>query len=297
MSTRFRTVDGRTDNVVVIGAGLAGLSAALHLAGAGRQVTVIDRRDDVGGLCGRLTSDGFSFDTGPTVLTMPSILDRSFAAVGESMSDRLQLSRLDPAYRAIYADGSSIDVGASLESTVSSVENTCGVTEAANFRRFADYCTRLYDAEYRSFIDRNFDSPFALLGRDLATLVSMGGFGSLAGKVAEYLRDPRTQRLTSFQALYAGMSPQSARALYAVITYMDVIGGVYFPGGGMHAIATAMADAARAAGVHFQLGTPVRRVVMSGRRARRVVTDDGAIDADAVIITADPRESMRNLLG
>lgn len=282
---------------MVIGAGLAGLSTALHLAGAGRTVTVIDQRTEVGGLCGQLQRDGFTFDTGPTVLTMPDILEQPFQAVGESMSDRLRLIRLDPAYRAVYADGSSIDVGASLDATVASIETACGAAEAANFRRFADYCRRLYDVEYGAFIDRNFDSPVALLGKDFASLCAMGGFGSLAGKVARFLRDPRTQRLASFQALYAGMSPQSARALYAVITYMDVVGGVYFPVGGMHAVAVAMADAARAAGVTFRLGTTAKKIAMTGDRARNVLTDYGSLEADAVVVTADPRSSMRTLLG
>ncbi len=294
---KFRTVQGKSDRVAVIGAGLAGLSAALHLAGAGRKVTVIDQREDVGGLCGRLESGGFRFDTGPTVLTMPEILEQPFRAVGETMADRLHLTRLDPAYRGVYADGSSIDVRASLDATASSIESACGPAEAANFTRFANYCSKLYEVEYASFIDRNFDNPLALLGSDFLRLCSMGGFGSLAGKVAQYLQDPRTQRLASFQALYAGMSPKSARALYAVITYMDVVGGVYYPVGGMHAVPRAMADAARAAGVTFRLGTKVTRIAMSGRRARRLITDDGSLDVDAVVITADPRTSMATLLG
>lgn len=282
---------------MVVGAGIAGLSAALHLAGAGRQVTVIDRRTGVGGLCGRLDDGGFHFDTGPTVLTMPELLEQPFRAVGESLTDRLRLIRLDPAYRAVYADGSHIDIGSSLDATAQSVEDACGTAEATGFRQFAGYCRTLYEREYRAFIDRNYDSPIALVGRDLAALVAMGGFGSLAGKVAQYLHDPRMQRLMSFQALYAGMSPRSARALYAVISYMDVVGGVYFPTGGMHSVATAMADAARNAGVTFQLGTAVTRIAMSGARARRVITDGGTFAADAVVVTADPLDARHRLLG
>ena len=101
---------GRADHVVVVGAGFAGLSAALHLAGRGREVTVVEQYPWPGGRAGRRDVGGFLIDTGPTVLTMPDLIDEAFAAVGDSLSRRVELLPLDPAYRAMFADGSSIDV-------------------------------------------------------------------------------------------------------------------------------------------------------------------------------------------
>jgi len=98
--------------IVIVGAGLGGLSAACHLAGAGLDVTVVEREAAPGGRAGRLDIDGYAFDTGPTVLTMTDILAGTFAAAGASMEDHLTLHRLDPAYRATFADGSSIAVRA-----------------------------------------------------------------------------------------------------------------------------------------------------------------------------------------
>jgi phytoene desaturase len=106
----MRTVTGRTDHVVVVGAGLAGLSAALHLLGAGRRVTVVERDAVPGGRAGRLDLGGYRFDTGPTVLTMPELVDEALNAVGDSLADRLDLRPLHPAYRARFADGSTLDV-------------------------------------------------------------------------------------------------------------------------------------------------------------------------------------------
>ena len=106
----MRTVAGPNTRVVVVGAGLAGLSVALHLAGRGRDVTVVERENWPGGRAGRLDIDGYQLDTGPTVLTMPDIIDEAFAAVGENRSDRLDLMTVNPAYRAQFADGSSLDV-------------------------------------------------------------------------------------------------------------------------------------------------------------------------------------------
>src|SRR5690242_5021333 len=103
-SHALRTVRGPTDHVVVVGAGLSGLSTALHLLGAGRQVTVVEREPGAGGRVGRLDLEGYRIDTGPTVLTMPELVEEALAAVGESLSDRLELLPLEPAYRARFAD-------------------------------------------------------------------------------------------------------------------------------------------------------------------------------------------------
>src|SRR5689334_6987897 len=106
----MRTVPGPTDRVVVVGAGLSGLACALHLVAAGRSVTVLERAAGPGGRAGRLSLHGYRFDTGPTVLTMPELLEEPLAAVGERLADRIALERLDPAYRAHFPDGSHLDV-------------------------------------------------------------------------------------------------------------------------------------------------------------------------------------------
>ena len=118
-----RTVKGPTDHVVVVGAGLGGLSAALRLAGAGRKVTVIERESVPGGRNGLLNKDGYSFDTGPTVLTMPSLIQDAFSCVGEDMKDWLELMPLSPLYRAFYADGSQIDVHANTAQMEEEIRN------------------------------------------------------------------------------------------------------------------------------------------------------------------------------
>src|ERR1700680_3666718 len=105
-ANRMRTVAGPNSRVVVVGAGLAGLSAALHLAGRGREVTVVERENWPGGRAGRLDIGGYQLDTGPTVLTMPDIIDDAFAAVGADRAHRLELLPVDPAYHAPFADGS-----------------------------------------------------------------------------------------------------------------------------------------------------------------------------------------------
>ncbi len=293
----MRTVTGPTDRVVVVGAGLGGLSAALRLAGAGRTVTVLEREPVPGGRAGRLELDGYSFDTGPTVLTMPELIADALDCVGERLEDWLDLDPVDPLYRAYYPDGSTLDVRADVDAMAAEIERVCGAAEAAGYRRFVDYVSALYRAEMRTFIDRNLDTPFGLVGADMLRLLKLRGLGKLAPAVARYLKDPRTQRVFSFQAMYAGVSPYSALAIYAVIAYMDSVAGVFFPRGGMHAVPKALAGAAEKHGVRFRYGTEAARVEVVNGRARAVITTDGErIEADAVVLNPDLPVAYRDLL-
>ena len=293
----MRTVTGPTDHVVVVGAGLGGLSCALRLAGAGRRVTVVEREAVPGGRAGRLDVDGYQFDTGPTVLTMPDLIADALDCVGESMDDWLDLQPVSPIYRASYPDGSTLDVHADPKEMAAEIERVCGSREAGGYLRFVDFVSQLYRLEMRDFIDRNLDSPVDLLTVNLLRLLRLGGMRRLAPKVAQYLRDPRTQRVFSFQAMYAGLSPHDALAIYAVIAYMDSVAGVYFPTGGMHAVPTALAGAAERHGVEFRYSTTVDRVEVVGGRATAVVTTDGErIAADVVVLNPDLPVAYRDLL-
>ena len=291
-------VKGPTDHVVVVGAGLAGLSAALRLAGAGRKVTVLERESVPGGRNGLLKKDGYSFDTGPSVLTMPSLINDAFNCVGEDMKDWLELTPLTPLYRAFYADGSQLDVHANTGEMEAEIAKHISSEEAAGYRRYVDFVTKLYKYEMNDFIDRNIDSPLNLLTPNLARLIALGGFRRLSPKVNQFMKDPRLQKVYSFQAMYAGVSPQQALAIYAVIAYMDSVNGVFFPKGGMHAVPRALAAAAEKHGVVFKYNTTVTNVEVSNGRAKAVITESGErYECDAVILNPDLPVAYRELLG
>jgi phytoene desaturase len=298
MADRMRTVSGPTDHVVIVGAGLGGLSAALRLAGAGRQVTVLERGLVPGGRAGLLEMDGYRFDTGPAVLTMPDLIADALGCVGENLAEWLDLRRVEPAYRATFADGSRLDVLTDVEAMADQVRTVCGARDADGYRRFVDFARRLYELEMREFIDRNLDSPRDLLTSSLARLVALGGLRRLAPKVASYFKDQRLQRIFTFQSMYAGLSPYDALAIYAVIAYMDCVAGVWFPIGGMHAVPRALAGAALRHGVEIRYGVDVTRVEMSGSRAVAVHTRDGErVPADVVVLNPDLPVAWRELLG
>ncbi len=292
----MRTVQGKTDHVVVVGAGLSGLSAALQLAGRGRKVTVVERGEHPGGRVGRADIAGYRLDTGPTVLTMPDIIDDAFAAVGESLADRVELLPVHPAYRAAFADGSALQVHTEPTAMVEEIERFAGRQQADAYLQLRSWLTKLYDTEFNGFIGANFDSPLSLVTPQLAQLIALGGFRRWENVIRRFIKDERLLRVFTFQALYAGVPPQSALAVYAVIAYMDTVAGVYFPRGGMRALPDAMAAAASDAGVEFIYGAKVSELEFSGSRVTGVRVEAGdRISADAVVLTTELPDTYRLL--
>lgn len=285
----------------MIGAGLGGLSAAAHLAGAGHDVTILERTARPGGRAGAIHADGFRLDNGPAVLTMPALLAQTFDAVGADIADHLTIRPVDPMYRAVFADGSTLFVRHGRAAMTDEIERFSNAADAEAFGRFCDWLERLYRAQFDAFIDTNFDSPLDLLRswRAGLELIRLGGFGRLDRAVARFFDDERLRRIFSFQSMYAGLAPYQALALYAVITYMDSVEGVFVPDGGMHAMATGLADAVTAAGVDIRYDTPVTRIVRDGHRGYVTGVEVGGADrvpAEAVVCNADLPVAYRELL-
>lgn len=282
---------------IVVGAGLGGLAAALRLAAAGRDVEMVEAGAAPGGRCGLLEVDGFSFDTGPAVLTLPHLIEELFAATGASMSDYLELVPLDPIYRACFADGSEISVPGDPRAMADEVRRTCGDADGAGFERLVDWLRALYKVEWPNFIDRNLDGLADYRLAPLVRLVAMGGLRRLYPAVARFVSDPRLRRLFSFQAIYAGLSPFDALAIYGVISYMDTVAGVFFPRGGMHALPRAMATRAAELGVKIRYRAPVARVEADSDGVRGVRLASGEqIEAATVVVNADLPWAYEHLL-
>jgi phytoene desaturase len=246
-----------------------------------------------------LPVDGFTFDTGPTVLTMPHLLDRAFARLGRDRATDLPLLRLDPAYRAVYADTSELLVRSDPADQVAELRRHGLARDAQAFPGFVNWLEELYDVEVPNFIERNFDTPLDLLTRPVAAakLIRLGGFGGLEKAVKKHFADPRLVRLFTFQAMYAGLAPADALAIYAVITYMDCISGVYFPVGGMHQVGRALAGALTGAGAQVRYDASVTELLTDATgKLAGVVAGGERLVADAVVITSDLPTAYAELL-
>ncbi|MBM7460477.1 phytoene desaturase family protein [Rhodococcus coprophilus] len=289
-----RTVPG-AHRVVVVGAGLAGLAAALHLRGAGKEVTVLERAGTVGGRVGTYTGPGYEIDNGATVLTMPELIADALAAVGTdfaSVDPPLRLSRLSPTYHARFDDRSTLDVHSDPDAMAAEITRLCGPDEAQRYLRLRHWLADIFDAEFDRFMDANFDSPLDLVSspaavRDLLRLLRIGGFGRLGAQVGRRVTDPRLRRVFTFQALYAGVAPARALAVYGAIAHMDTTLGVYAVEGGMRRIARSMSEAFVGAGGRLHLGADVDSLDLEAGRVTAVRTADGRrFECDAVVLTA-----------
>ncbi|MGC0364488.1 phytoene desaturase [Rhodococcus sp. 27YEA15] len=301
---RTKSVPGPTDRVVIVGAGLAGLSAGLYLLGSGRSVTVVERDSSVGGRVGAYAGVDYRIDNGATVLTMPELIGDALAAVGAAPSTiepPLRIHKLDPSYHARFADGTSLNVHSDVDAMAAEVARVCGPQEAERYRALRRWLAQIFEAEFDRFMDADFDSPLGLVNsgaalKDLGKLLALRGFGKLGRQVDRLVHDQRLRRIFTFQALYAGVAPSRALAVYGAIAHMDTSLGVYFPEGGMRTIAESMAAAFTTAGGVLALGSGVERLGVTDGRVTSVHTGSGTVfDCDAVVLTPDASVSDRLL--
>jgi phytoene desaturase len=233
---------------------------------------------------------------------MPHLIERCLNGAGTELARVLPLRPVDPMYRACFADGTELRVRHGRDAMAEEIHRFSGLADAIGFLQFCNWLSRLYRVEMPNFIERNYDSPVDLARplRPALELVRLRAFGRLAGAVGRFLSDERLQRVFSFQSLYAGLAPYEALAVYAVITYMDTVNGVYVPEGGMHALPEALAAAASAAGVKFRFSTAAEQVVLRDGAEGPVtgvrLAGGEFLPASAVVVNADLPVAYRTLL-
>jgi len=281
--------------LVIIGAGPGGLAAAMLLALTGAKVTLLERRDRVGGRTAALEMDGFRFDTGPTFFLYPRILEEIFAACGRRLADEVDLIRLDPLYRLVFERGGELRMHADPKRLAAEIARLAPADAAALPRFLADNRAKL-DA-FRPVLETPFDSPRALLGLPiLKALRRLSPHRSVDAELARYFRDPRVRLAFSFQSKYLGMSPFRCPSLFTILSFLEHEHGVFHPRGGCGAVMEAMARVARYLGVDIRTGETVRHIRFQGRRAVAVRTEQGEYPLDALVINADFAKAMTTLV-
>ena len=277
-----------TRTVLVIGAGVAGITAATHLARAGFHVTVIEKNEQPGGRCGRLSREGHTFDTGPTLFIMPRLYEAEFAALGSRLDECLDLVRVDPTYQLVFDDGSKLGLTSNMEAMRAQLE----ALEPGSFRHLVDYQAqgqRHYDLTMERLVNRDFRSIRELLEpTTLPLLFQVKALVGHYGNASHYFKSPRLRSAFTFQDIYMGLSPFEAPATFSLLPYTELVHGVWYPRGGMYSIVTALVSLAREAGVEFVFEAAVERIEANGSFAGTIVLADGLrLKADAILANAD----------
>lgn len=284
--------------VVVIGAGIGGLAAAVRLAARGAHVTVLEQGDDVGGKLGRVDADGHVFDTGPSLLTMPFALEETFTAAGARLDEHLDLLPVAPLCRYRWPDGTELDTHVDAEATARALEAIEPEAGEA-WKSLLEQGRRTWEVSYPIFLSEPFGSPLDLARRSGRPIDPRDilAHTTLQRMARNTFADPRLRQLLERYATYAGADPARAPGTLAVIAYAESAFGAWHPRGGMHGIATALADVLRAHGGEVRLQTSATRIETSAGAARAVECADGEVlPADAVIVNADAATLYESLL-
>ena len=285
----------RDARIAIIGAGPGGLAAAMLLAQAGAEVTVLERREEIGGRSASLELDGFSFDRGPTFFLYPRVLEEIFADCGRSLRDEVDLIRLDPMYHLIFEAGGSMRATSDLARLRREVAKLCPEDARRLPAAMADGRAKI--GVFQPVLERPFLSPLALLSPALLkSLPWLRPFRSLDDDLARHFSDPRVRLAFSFQSKYLGMSPFKCPSLFTILSFLEYEYGVYHPRGGCAALIEAMARVARDQGVRIETGEPVEEILFQGRRAVGVRTRTGRWDCDRLVVNADFANAMTRLV-
>lgn len=290
-----------TDRVIVVGAGIGGLVAALLLAQQGLDVVVVERTARPGGKLRRLAVDGAEVDSGPTVLTLRGIFEDIFTDAGARLTDHLTLRPLSTLARHAWAGGQRLDLFADIDRSVDAIAAFAGPAEAARYRAFCSRAQQSFDALDGAFLRAPRPSlPGLLRNVGLARLGALwraAPMATLWQALGEHFHDPRLRQLFGRYATYSGASPFRSPATLMVIAHVEQQ-GVWLVEGGMHRIAAAIERLAIRRGVSFRYGYEAREVLVEAGRTSGVLLDNGEkLEADAVVINADVAAVAAGLLG
>lgn len=287
--------------IVIVGAGIGGLSAAIELAARGHTVTVVEKAAEVGGKMRTIEVGGRLVDSGPTVLTMREVFDELFERAGVRLDDAITLRPLHVLARHAWTDGSRLDLHADPRRSADAIAEFAGPREADGFRRFSAQARRIYETVEGPFIHGDVTSLLALMKQldwtQLRRMAAVDWHRTMWKALGEHFRDPRLRQLFGRYATYYGSSPFQAPATLNLIAHVEQR-GVWAVEGGMIRLARALETVLRQLGGRVRLGTAVQEILVEGGRAAGVRLADGdELRARAVVLNAAPEAVASGLLG
>ena len=244
----------------IVGGGLAGLASAVRLSGAGHQVALFEKNSHLGGKMNVWESEGYTFDMGPTIITMPAVMRRLFESVGRRMEDYLQLVSLDPQWRTFFADGSRYDLYSSLEGMTAELSQFAP-NELGNYLEFLTYAQRMYDISEKWFFWKPWGSLKDVMAagsfgpQSLSLASAIDPMSSMHQAIRKHFKDPRLMQLFEHFVQYVGSSPFVAPAILCLIPWVQLGLGCWYPMGGTGSIARALGKLCEEFGVEVHTNT------------------------------------------
>lgn len=283
--------------IIIIGAGLGGLSAAIRLAAKGFAVTILEKNAGVGGKVNFVESNGYKFDTGASLLTMPHVLKELFEAANRRLEDYLELVLLEPICRYFWSDKTVFNASRNLPKTLKEIEKL-EPRDVQGFEKFIIDARRKYEVAERTFLAHSLnDLPKLLRPRYAKDLAAISSWKTLDAHNRKYFRSPKLQQLFNRFATYNGSSPYQTPATFALIPFVEFGLGAWYARGGIYEIPKALTRLATELSVEIKTDCEVEKIIFANRRAVGVKLKSGEeIRADAVVSNADAIETYRNLI-
>lgn len=295
-----------TKKVAVIGGGLGGLASACVLGARGHAVTLYDKNDWVGGKAAVFTEGGFRFDMGPTILTVPRVLERIFAESGRDLNDYLDLRRLDPQWGCFFDDGTRFDLAESVDDMAIAMDKFApGRGNGEGYRKFQAMSEHLHGVSERFFFWKAVEDLFDTINvranlnpGTLRDVISLRMGKTVAGTIRSHVKDERLAQMLDHFTQYVGSNPYGSPAVLCAIAHMQAAEGIWYPMGGTRAVAEALAKLAGELGATLKPSTEVTGLDMANGEVRGVKLADGSIEPfDCVVSNMDSIRTYRELVG
>lgn len=285
-----------SQQVVVIGTGFGGLSAAVRLRAMGYPVLMLEARDQPGGRAGVFRRQEYTFDAGPTVITAPYLFEELFELVGRRLRDYVEFLPVDPFYRITFPDGSAFNYVGDEERLIDEIRRF-NPDDVDGYRRLAAHAQEIFELGYEELADQPFESLIDML-RLVPAMIRLQNYRSVYGLVSRYIKDERLRRVFTFQPLLVGGNPCTVTSIYLLIHWVERKWGVHFAKGGTAQLVGALVALLEELDVEIRLNSAVESICVGDGVAEAVITEKGErIPCRFVVCNGDPTHVYRHLVG
>jgi phytoene desaturase len=283
-------------HILVVGAGVAGLVAAIRLLKQGFRVSIYEKNNQVGGRLHRLDTQGFKFDMGPTIVMMPEIYREIFEYSGVNPYDYIPMTLLDPLYQLHFPDGTEFTVSSNLTKLIPTLEKFSPEDTEGYLRYLSDIYGR-YRLARKSFLDRAFNRLTDVINpMTLFKTLQLRTFNTAYQSISKFVKNEKLRQALSFQTLYIGLSPFAGPSIYTVIPMIELLYGIWYIKGGLYTFAQALERRFKEMGGVLHLNTSVDEIILEQKTAKAIRIGQQRIDADAVLVNADFPYAVEHLI-